>query len=163
MFPRCPRCKDRLRYETIRYKSSFPCTECHAMLHIPPIYTAVRSYLVLAICAFLLFRFGFRHYTLPVNALPAWFPALFLEAKFGRTFFPPMIRVEEDIGSRTTRIRLYLSTPSRVAQPLRAKLLGGSALSGFESVGPLVMLPFEWSTLFRYGHRPGEGSGAVLC
>jgi hypothetical protein len=101
-----PRCKVRPRYETIRYRSSFPCTECGKMLHIPAIYTVMPSYLVLAICAFLLFQFGFRDYILAIGALAAWFPALFLDAKFGRTFFPPVIRVEEDIDSRMTGLRL---------------------------------------------------------
>jgi hypothetical protein len=106
MFPRCPRCKVRLRYATIQYRRSFPCTKCGTTLHIPAIYTAARGYLVLAICAVLLFQFGFRDYTLAVGALAAWFPALFLDAKFGRTFFPPVIRVEDDIGSWMTRLRL---------------------------------------------------------
>jgi hypothetical protein len=46
------------------------------MLHIPALYTAIRSYMVLAICAFLLFQFGFRESSSTTEAIharpPAW-------------------------------------------------------------------------------------------
>ena len=106
MFPRCSRCQIRLQYQEIRYRSSFSCPKCGALLHIPATYTVGRAYFVLLICVLSLFLLGLRAYALAIIAVAGWPAALFLDAKLGRVLFPPMIRVEEDIDSRMTRLRL---------------------------------------------------------
>ena len=68
---------------------------------MPAAYTGARAYVVLFVRVLVLFLFGFHGYTLAISALAGWAPALFLDAKLGRAIFPPMIRVEEEIDSRS--------------------------------------------------------------
>jgi hypothetical protein len=95
-----------LQNDQVSYSNSFVCPACGRLLSIPQIYSVLRAYTILMALAVTLYLLGTRGYALLFGALVGWIPALFLDAKIGRAFLPPLVRLDKWPNSNITTLRL---------------------------------------------------------